>query len=69
MGFLPLKEAFGEYCRKALCSEVGRENIFLPAEKEISKMLAENLLSNFKATAEYKEIAAELLFEANEASP
>lgn len=22
MGFLPLREAFGEYCRKALCSEV-----------------------------------------------
>lgn len=22
MGFLPLKEAFGEYCQKALCSEV-----------------------------------------------
>ena len=22
MGFLPLKEAYGEYCQKALCSEV-----------------------------------------------
>jgi len=22
MGFLPLKQAFGEYCQKALCGEV-----------------------------------------------
>lgn len=24
MEFLPLQQAFGEYCRKALCSEVGK---------------------------------------------
>ncbi|CAM9757068.1 unnamed protein product [Ectocarpus fasciculatus] len=135
MQFLPLQQAWGEYCRKALCiesfqflvavsefqslvhatpgsregndefeefinivneyirvnssSEINidssirrkllefhersayfalstesREHIFLRAEKEISKMLAENLLSKFKATDEYKEVADELIFEA-----
>lgn len=27
MEFLPLKQAFGEYCRKALCSEVCLETL------------------------------------------
>lgn len=42
-----------------------RENVFEQAEKEISKMLAENLLGKFKATDEYKELARELVFEAS----
>lgn len=42
-----------------------RENVFEQAEKEISKMLAENLLGKFKATDEYKELAGELVFEAS----
>eukprot|EP00752_Nemacystus_decipiens_P013004 g11505.t1 len=136
MEFLPLRQAFGEYCRKALCSESfqflvavsefqivvaaaysdggenskdgfdeytavvneyikdnsnsevnidsatkkkilafcqrpayislsvnGRSNIFLAAEKEIAKMLAENLLSKFKITPEYKELAGDMVFE------
>ena len=40
-----------------------RSEIFLEAEREIAKMLAENLLGKFKAAEEYKEIAGELLFE------
>lgn len=31
------------------------------AEREASKMLAENLLGRFKATDEYKELAGELV--------
>lgn len=27
MGFLPLQQAFGEFCRKALCSEVSVSHI------------------------------------------
>ena len=37
--------------------------MFGPAEREISKMLAENLLSKFKTTGEYKELAGELVLE------
>ena len=43
----------------------GRDGIFLEAQREIAKMLAENLLSKFEATTDYKEVAGELLFEAN----
>ena len=42
----------------------GRSGVFHAAEREIAKMLAENLLSKFKATPEYKEVAGDLLFEA-----
>lgn len=42
----------------------GRSGIFLEAEEEIVQILAENLLSTFKATAEYEEVVGELLFEA-----
>ena len=42
----------------------GRSGVFLQAKREISKMLAENLLNKFKATAGYKEVAGDLLFEA-----
>ena len=38
--------------------------VFLHAEKEIAKMLADNLLVKFKATDEYKEVAGELMSEA-----
>lgn len=41
-----------------------RENVFQLAEREMSKMLAENLLNRFKATEEYVEIARDLVFEA-----
>lgn len=34
--------------------------MFLVAEKEIAKMLAENLLNNFKLTPVYVDIAAHL---------
>ncbi|CAM9557552.1 unnamed protein product, partial [Ectocarpus fasciculatus] len=81
MSFLPLREAFGEFCRKALCSEVNidsnakraallytgqdeynslgldqRAEIFLLAEREISQLLAENLVTKFRASAAYKEL-------------
>ncbi|CAM9613860.1 unnamed protein product, partial [Ectocarpus sp. 12 AP-2014] len=81
MNFLPLREAFGEFCRKALCSEVNidsnakraallftdkdeynaldldqRAEIFLLAEREISRLLAENLVTKFRASAAYKEL-------------
>lgn len=39
--------------------------IFSLAEKEIAVMLADNLLLKFEASPEYKEIAGDLLFEAN----
>lgn len=130
MAFLPLREAFQDFCQKALCSEsvqflsavadfkemvhaliadeetefeqflsitqefiqdlspgevnIGeevkseiliyarhdayielsveeREMILVPAEKEIEKMLAENLLTRFKNSPQYKHIAEELL--------
>ena len=41
----------------------GRRRVFLEAEREIAKLLSENLLEKFKATDEYKEIARELFFE------
>lgn len=43
----------------------GRSRVFHEAEREIAKMLAENLLRKFKATVEYKEVAGDLLFEEN----
>eukprot|EP00752_Nemacystus_decipiens_P013003 g11504.t1 len=137
MEFLPLRQAFGEYCRKALCSESfqflvdvsefknavaaahasggessqddfeeftvvvneyikdnsnseiniasatkrkilgfcerstyislgvdDRKSIFCAAEKEIARMLAENLLNKFKITPEYKGLAGVTVFEA-----
>jgi len=36
----------------------GRELIFLQAQKQISSMLAQNLLDKFKATEEYKEVVS-----------
>lgn len=33
------------------------------AEREICKLLAENLLGKFETTDEYKELADELIFE------
>lgn len=39
--------------------------MFGPAEREIAKMLGENLLSKFKATGEYDELAGEIVFEAS----
>lgn len=44
-------------------SQDDRENIFLAAEREIAKMLAENLLNKFKTTPEYKELAGDMVFE------
>lgn len=49
--------------RYLLLHQVAREDIFQLAEKEITKILADNLLSRFKATAEYNEISADILFE------
>lgn len=44
-------------------SQDDRENIFLAAEREIAKMLAENLLNKFRTTPEYKELAGDMVFE------
>lgn len=46
-------------------SQESLEAIFRPAEKEVAKMLAENLLNKFKATAAYKEIIGAMELEAN----
>lgn len=43
----------------------GRENIFLVAEREIAKMLAENLLDKFMATAQYHELVGDMVFDAS----
>lgn len=51
------------YLRPSHVLQDGRTNIFFRAEKEIAKMLAENLLENFKATSEYKELAGDMVFE------
>ncbi|CAM9391386.1 unnamed protein product, partial [Scytosiphon promiscuus] len=81
MSFAPLREAFGEFCRKALCKEVNidsharqealmhreraeyvelsldqRAGIFFLAEREVSQLLAENLLSKFRASAAFREL-------------
>ena len=42
-----------------------RESVFLPAQKEIFKILEANLFGKFKATEEYREFADELVFEAS----
>lgn len=39
--------------------------MFGPAEREISKMLSDDLLRKFTASDEYKEVAGELVFEAS----
>lgn len=44
-------------------SQDDREKIFLMAEREIAKMLAENLLNKFKFTKEYKEVVGDTFFE------
>ncbi|CAM9285187.1 unnamed protein product [Ectocarpus sp. 12 AP-2014] len=51
---------FCERSAYALLSQEGRADVFLPAEKEISKMLAENLLDKFKTTDEYKELVGDI---------
>eukprot|EP00752_Nemacystus_decipiens_P005641 g5104.t1 len=62
------RRILGFYERSAYASlDVdGRKNIFSAAEKEITKMLADNLLEKFKATAECKEIAGDMIFEVPE---
>lgn len=51
--------------RFARISQESRKDVFGAAEREIVKILSENLLSKFKTTEEYKELAGELVFEAS----
>lgn len=38
MGFLPLEEAFGEYCQRALCSEVCRRCMIVCTDSTCRKL-------------------------------
>lgn len=42
-----------------------RKNVFNLAEKEITKMLGDNLLDKFKATPDYKEIVGDVVLVAS----
>lgn len=40
-----------------------RKNVFLTAKKEITGVLADNLLNKFKSTEEYKDVASDVFFD------